>query len=164
MRKSIFVTLAILGFASAQNVGEKAPNFTLLSNSGEVVELADFKGQPVLVNFWNTWCPDCNRELPVMDQFYRDNPGKFAFLAIAKEEQPAHVVNYVQEKGWSFTVLTDPKTDSATENTKDIVKRYRVIGQPWSFFIDGEGVIQAVHRGALSEEQLAAYMADIGVN
>jgi cytochrome c biogenesis protein CcmG, thiol:disulfide interchange protein DsbE len=52
-------------------VGKPAPNFQVVTFDGTKVNLADLKGQVVLLNFWATWCGPCKRELPLLDAFYR---------------------------------------------------------------------------------------------
>lgn len=77
--------LCVAAPALAAAVGKAAPKFTLTTFDGEKVELADLKGQVVVLNYWATWCGPCKRELPVLDAYRRSHPG-LKIYAVATED------------------------------------------------------------------------------
>ena len=133
-----------------------APDFKLFNLEGEEVQLNDFKGQPVLINFWATWCAPCRLEMPAMqnrfDKFADDG---LQILAINFDEPLADVQAFADDLNLSFNILLDPG---------GVIQRaYRIRGYPTSFFLDANGVIKVVHIGVMTEGQLDDYLAEIGI-
>ena len=142
--------------APAPVVGAPAPDFALKDLAGNTVKLSDFAGQPVLINFWATWCGPCRAEMPAIEDRYKTyaNSG-FVVLAVDVDE-PAEVVEpYVKELGLTFPILLDTGAS--------VTELYRVLGFPTSFWINAEGVIVAQHTGPMFEDQLDNYLAKVGV-
>jgi len=85
-----------------------ALEFTLPDLKGNPTSLADFKGKLVILNFWTTWCPPCREEMPSMERLhskYKDRG--LVLLAVAVQEQPREVEDFVDQMGLSFKVLLD---------------------------------------------------------
>lgn len=139
---------------AAPKVGAPAPDFELERLSGELLRLEELRGQPVLVNFWATWCIPCEIEMPLLQDRYERHP-ELQVLAVNFAEPASQVQRFVDEHGLSFDILLDPRAI--------VQSAYRVRGYPTTYFIDGEGVVQAVHIGILLEKQLDDYLKDIGV-
>jgi peroxiredoxin len=142
--------------APAPVAGAPAPEFVLKDLSGNPVRLSDFAGQPVLINFWATWCGPCRAEMPAIEDRYKTyaNSG-FVVLAVNVEE-PAELINpYVEELGLTFPILLDADAS--------VTRLYRVLGFPSSFWVDGSGTIVAVHTGPMFEDQIDNYLAKAGV-
>ena len=122
-------------------IGNLAPDFSLVDPDGKLVSLADFRGKPVLVNFWATWCPSCQLEMPFLQQVNDNWKDKgLIMLAIDSGESPAKVKEFFTGKGLSLPVLFD-----FTGSTSD---RYGVSAIPTTFFIDATGVIKQKMVGA----------------
>ena len=143
------------GFGGMQ-VGEVAPDFELLDVDGNSVSLSSFAGQPVMINFWATWCAPCRIEMPEMQAVYeaRKDEG-FVILALNQDESAETVTAYFHdEMNLTFTPLLD---------TNSVVSaNYGVYGfNPSSFFIDPDGVISARHIGPLTAGQLESYLEEI---
>ena len=113
-----------------------APPFTLKSLSGTRYSLKDFKGKPVLVKFWATWCPSCCEELPVIDKSFREKlePLVIPLLAIDGEKEK-RVRGFIEKNKISLPVLLDEK--------EKIARAYGVNFIPAAFLIDREGRIIA---------------------
>jgi cytochrome c biogenesis protein CcmG/thiol:disulfide interchange protein DsbE len=128
--------------------GSAAPDFTAPTLSGAQASLARFRGQPVILNFWATWCGPCREEMPLFQQLYeaRRESG-LVVLAVNFEEEPALIRPYVDGLALTFDILLDPEAALA--------KQYRVTGLPTTFFIDRHGLIQHVQLGPVTEELLA---------
>lgn len=139
---------------AAPKAGSAAPDFDLESLSGERLRLQDLSGKPVVINFWATWCIPCEAEMPLLQESYERNPG-LEVLAINFAEPSADVQAFVDKHGLTFDILLDPRAI--------VQSLYRVRGYPTTYFIDGEGVIQGVHIGVLSQRQLNGYLEQIGV-
>lgn len=139
---------------AAPKVGSAAPDFDLESLSGERLRLQDLSGKPVVINFWATWCIPCEAEMPLLQESYERNPG-LEVLAVNFAEPSTDVQAFVDKHGLTFDILLDPRAIVQT--------LYRVRGYPTTYFVDGEGVIQGVHIGVLSQRQLNGYLEQIGV-
>lgn len=142
------------------SVGSQAPEIELKDLKDETVRLSDFRGKPVLVNFWATWCGPCRIEMPIMERKYRafKDSEKFVILAIdVKDDSGIDAVRtFLSELGLTFPVLLDSEGNTETA--------YHVLGLPTSFFIDRRGVIRASRVGSMSEayidEQLQIIFAE----
>lgn len=136
-------------------VGEEAPEFELFDLEGEPVRLSDHRDHVVLVNFWATWCGPCRIEMPAIQERYeRYRDAGLTVLAVDFDESAEAVRAFGDELGLTFPLLLDPGGV--------IQRRYRILGYPTSVFIDGGGVIRAVHIGLMNEKQLDGYLADLG--
>jgi len=137
-------------------MGRKAPDFELTAASGESVRLADYAGMPVVVNFWATWCRPCLEEMPLLDRRYEGYRQKMMVLAVNYEEDAQVVQDFAAEADLRFPILID--------SGGAVIKQYQVYGLPTTYFLDAQGVVQAVHLGQLSEKTLDEYLEKIGVN
>lgn len=136
--------------------GKPAPDFELTSLDGTPVHLSEFKGHPILINYWATWCPPCREELPlIQDRLDRYGPD-LVILTINAGEDLETVKNYLNRNEFSFHVLLDPDWKAEA--------LYGVMAYPTSIFIDREGVIQARYVGGISASILDEYLGLIGVS
>ncbi|MFT5193568.1 MAG: peroxiredoxin [Cellvibrionaceae bacterium] len=136
----------------AVQVGDVAPNFTLIDIEGNEHTLAALRGQPVIVNFWATWCAPCRVEMPELEQAFADYEDEnLVILALNREETPEIVEQFfVQEMGLTFTPLLDSTSVAADQ--------YGVFNMPTTYFVNADGMVSAVHRGPLARVQLDSYM------
>lgn len=144
-----------LSVAPAQDA--LAPDFSLLNIEGEQIQLSDFQGQPVLINFWATWCGPCLIEMPsIQDRFEKHQKEGLVVLAIDFDEPKEDVAFFGEELGLTFDLLLDPGGE--------IQNLYRILGYPTSFFVDPDGVIKVLHIGVMTEGQLDDYLSQIGID
>lgn len=137
-------------------LGSLSPEFELLDLAGDRVKLSDFIGEPVVINFWATWCGPCRIEMPALEARFKEYEASgLKILAVDFDESEEKVRKFGDEFGLTFTILLDPGAN--------VQKLYRIRAYPTSFFIDREGVIQVQHFGAMTEEQLDANLAQIGI-
>lgn len=139
-------------------VGMRAPDFALPDvRTGTLVRLSDFRGRPVLINFWATWCGPCRVEMPELEAAYK-RYGDQGFTVIAVDvkidEDIPVVVAFVDELGLTFPVVRDVTGDVEIE-------LYNVLGYPTSVFVDRNGIIRYVHRGPLTREFLEQKLREI---
>lgn len=140
----------------APRVGARAPDFSLQDTQGQRINLSDFAGQPVLINFWATWCGPCRIEMPSFQQrFETYRQQGLMVLGVDFDEPADEVIAFAEMLGLTFPLLLDPGGQ-----VQDL---YLVRGYPTSFFLDAAGVIQVQHIGVISESQLDDYLMRIGI-
>jgi cytochrome c biogenesis protein CcmG/thiol:disulfide interchange protein DsbE len=141
-------------------VGFAAPDFTLETQDGTTISLADLRGQVVLINFWATWCPPCRAEMPAIQQVYdRYREQGFTVLAVNQQEGATQVGPFADQMGLTFPILMD--------RDGSVSARYQVNGLPSTFFVDRAGVVQNVTLGgpmtaAFIESQVTGLLATDG--
>jgi len=133
-------------------VGRPAPAFQLQSLAGGAVSLADYKGRPVIVNFWATWCEPCKQEMPAL-QAEADATPDLVVLGVDNVESAVKVRPFVEQLGLRFPILLD--------QDGSVVERYQVTGLPTTFFIDRAGVLRSIYRGPLTPDTLRENVARI---
>lgn len=127
----------------APQVGKPAPDFQLPNLEEQPISLSDFRGKPVLLNFWATWCGPCVFEMPFIQGIFEESSDTgLVILAVNIGETPSTVRDFIQAGNFSFPVLLDTSQDVALE--------YNVRGIPTTFLIDKDGIIQAIKVGAFS--------------
>jgi peroxiredoxin len=134
--------------------GQPAPEFTAETASGEQVALSDYAGQPVILNFWATWCAPCQVEMPALQaasERYADQG--VVVLAVNALESRDRVTAFMDELGLTFPAVLDPKGE--------IIDLYEVRVFPTTIWIDAQGVVRAEHLGALDDALIDDYLAEI---
>lgn len=117
-----------------------APPFQLAAMTGNPVNLAQYKGQVVMINFWATWCGPCRQEMPVLEQLYKKyKPLGFTMLGVNVEPDSAGAVQWLKATPVTFPILFD--TDSK------VSKLYAVSGMPSTVIVDRKGNLRFLHRG-----------------
>jgi thiol-disulfide isomerase/thioredoxin len=140
----------------APELDSRAPDFMLVTSSGRAIRLSEFRGRPVLINFWASWCGPCRIEMPTIQERYENFEGAgLVVLAINFDESSDVVAAYGQALGLSFPLVLDPGGE--------IQKLYRIRSYPTSFFIDSNGIIRAQHIGVMTGNQLDDNLARIGM-
>jgi peroxiredoxin len=116
--------------------GFLAPSFSLQSLEGSPVNLTDYRGKVVLLNFWATWCGPCKKEIPALKKLYQVRKGpEFEILAVSLDRTTQDkVASFAEANQMKFPILLNPEGD--------IGGRYWVRGIPTSFLLDKKGIIQ----------------------
>lgn len=141
------IALIMTGCApTCPEMGGQAPNFTLKTPDGESLSLSDFRGRPVMINFWSTRCGPCVIEMPHIQAVYdkRSNQG-LVVLAINISDSAATAKQFVTDQGFTFTVLLDP-------GMKVFQKYCLPQAIPITLLINAEGTLKAGKVGAFRSQ------------
>ena len=135
-------------------VGDLAYDFSLNDVAGNQIQLSQLAGQPVIINFWATWCAPCRVEMPELEAAYQAHRDEgLVILALDQQEPAEDVALFFEELGLNFTaVLDDEGTVSELFGVTNIL--------PTTFFINGNGEVTAIHRGPMVQSQIDDYLAD----
>lgn len=129
----------------------KAKNFTLKDLDGKEVSLSDFKGKRVFLNFWTTWCPSCKLEMPDIQKLYQETKSSdLVILSIDIGEDANTVKKFITENNYKFKFLLD--------KSQDVAVNYNITSIPTSFFIDKDGNIISKKIGAMTLQEMKAYI------
>ena len=132
-----------------------APDFTTKDLAGNTVRLSDYRGQPVVLNAWATWCGPCRLEMPDLEKFYQEYREQgVVVLAVNMGESKDTVATFIKDNKYTFPVLLD-------ETTAAVGRPYRISGIPATFFIDRQGKIASIQVGAMNLAEMKRRVAAI---
>jgi len=138
-------------------IGQRRPDFSLGSTTGEFIHAADLDGQVVLINFWATWCGPCREEMPMLSRLHeRLAPRGFQVLGIALDD-----VQQVR----AFLEELDIQYPNAV-GTVDVMAMGTRYGNragvlPYSVLLDREGIVRWSHLGEVKEDEISALADDL---
>ena len=131
----------------APEIGAIAPPFTAHTIDGKTITLDDLRGQPVMVNFWATWCGPCRAEMPELQHLYeRHADDGLRIVAVNLGESEADVAAWRDAFGLTFDLVLDPQ--------QEIARRYAFRDPPSTFIIAPDGTIARIFFGPIPEGQL----------
>ena len=136
--------------------GQSAPDFVAYDPDGVSIALHDYRGRPVIINFWATWCAPCRQEMRALQTVYDAHKAAgLAVLAVSQDQQDKvdTVRAYCTTLGITFPPLLDPDGHVATH--------YNVFLLPSTVFIHPSGTVAAVHLGAMTPAQIEQYLGAI---
>ena len=155
----IFGLIALLAFGFTIDpkkvpsplVGKPAPDFEMSHLNGDVkIRLSEFKGKPVLLNYWASWCQECKVEAHILEAFhqkYGSTTQQIKVIGIAVQDTAGKAKDFARIFGKTYFLGLD-------DATGNIALDYGIYGVPETFFIDPEGKIFYKHIGAVNEELL----------
>lgn len=136
-------------------VGNVAPDFVTILSDGRVVRLSDFRGQPVWLNFWGSWCPPCRSEMPDMEVAYKElAPRGLVMLAVALDEPPSASFDYAARNGATYLIGSDPERKTTGAG-------YPIVNFPTHILIDREGIVREIVLAELNSEEFVAHAESV---
>lgn len=129
---------------------EKAPDFTVYDADGNAVQLSDFFGKPIVLNFWSSRCDPCKYEMPDFNEVYKEMGDSVQFLMVnmtdGSWDTKETASKFIEKEGYEFPVFYD--TDQSAART------YGVYSLPTTYFIDANGVPAAWANSAINRATL----------
>lgn len=144
--------------SGAVKEGNPVPAVEVSTLDGEVVNLRDYQGKKVILNFWATWCPPCIAEMPHMQDYYENEAGdqNVEILAVnltSKDNGMDKIESFVDDYGLTFPVLLD--------ETGALGDEFQAFTIPTTYLIDEEGVIQRKLMGPMDRDMMVDMMEEL---
>ncbi len=145
----ILLTLCLFFVSCSKKTGD-APNIALLDYNGKEIELTDFYGKGVVLNFWASWCPPCKAEMPDFEEAYKEYGSDVHFVMVSHlawgNDTISSAKAFYEQSGYTFPVYFDYKYKGYSEYGLDSI--------PQTFIIDKNGNIQKHFTGMITKGQL----------
>ena len=144
--KGMFKGLALAAVCASATLAASssgpAPGFQLSGRGGKNIDLTQYRGQVVMINFWATWCGPCRQEMPLLEDIYKKyKPMGFTMLAVNVEPNPKDADAWLGKLGKPVTFPIAYDVDSK------VSKLYKVETMPSTVIVDRKGNVRALHRG-----------------
>lgn len=137
--------------------GQIMPEFTIVSDNGRELKSSTFKGKVIVINFFATWCPPCQKELAEIQKTlwpkYKDNKD-FTLLVIGREHNDAELQTYNEKKGFTFPLYPDKNREIYGKFATSLIPRTYLIGK------DGKVIYQST---GFNEADFETLMKNIAV-
>lgn len=143
------------GLDARASVGAEAPDFTLARLDGGEAALSEFRGRPVVINFWTTWCKECRDEVPDLDAVYRAYAGEVVILGVSMREPESVVRPFVERYQATYPVLLD--------RDRRVAKMYRVTGVPETWVVGPDGVLLRQIIGPVNARELERTLVELAL-
>ncbi|HWI47531.1 MAG TPA: TlpA disulfide reductase family protein [Rummeliibacillus sp.] len=139
-------------------INQTAPNFKLKTLDGKEVQLSDYRGKKVILNFWATWCPPCKAEIPHMEKYYKkqakdDGVEILAVNLTKSDKDEEYIRDFVKSYDMTYPVLLDEDGEQQ--------KQYEIVTIPTTFFIDKNGRIQKKVIGPMDQDMMSKAIANL---
>ena len=127
-----------------------APDFAVLDKDGQTVKLSDFRGKPVVINFWATWCPPCKQELPDFNEAAKAYESDVVFLMVNLTDGQRDTVDsvkaFIADNDYTFPVYFDTSYSAANA--------YMISSIPSTYFINAKGEMVSYKVGMMTADEL----------
>lgn len=138
--------------AGAISTGDVAPDFSLTTLDGKTVKLSDYRGTPVILNFWASWCTPCRAEFPLLRETAKAANGKYAVLGVNTGDIDTDAQQFARDQHANWVNGVDDGTVAASYGVKPL---------PQTFFIRADGTVAAHTLSELTKDDLAKQIASI---
>jgi cytochrome c biogenesis protein CcmG/thiol:disulfide interchange protein DsbE len=135
-------------------VGKPAPAFALREvGTGNTIDIAQYRGKPLIINFWATWCGPCWEEHPILVANARMLQPNVQFLGVVFQDKEDKILGFLQQRGTAYPTVVDDRGKTAIA--------YGVGGVPETYFVDANGVIRAKFAGPMSGDVIQANLQKV---
>ncbi|RLE23873.1 MAG: hypothetical protein DRJ50_05495 [Actinobacteria bacterium] len=136
-------------------IGEVAPAIEMVDFDGATLTLEEYRGTPVVLNFWASWCPFCVAEMPDFERVSQAFGDDVAFIGVNLRDDSAQAVSLAGETGVTYRLAADPNGI--------VYAAFGGTSMPTTVFIDADGVVRDVVAGQMSADALASNIQNLGV-
>ncbi|MCH7652950.1 MAG: TlpA family protein disulfide reductase [Chloroflexi bacterium] len=144
----------VTGRSGFTRIGKPAPEFKLSLFDGGEVDLATYRGKPIVINFWASWCVPCRQEAPILERLWRSYREEgVQFVGVDIQDAEVDSLRYLRE----FDITYPNGLDTDGRITVD----YGVIGIPVTFFINRQGIVVRRWVGAVSETRMTQWVQEL---
>jgi thiol-disulfide isomerase/thioredoxin len=144
----------LTGLEPAPVQGHPAPEISLVSTAGQLMTLSDYRGKPVIINFWATWCAPCRAETPDLQAIHRELGDQVVIFSVnATQQDQGNIEGFMEEFGVTFPVALDTEGEAFAA--------YRVLGLPTTVFINKEGIVEEVFTGPVNKAYVESKIPEI---
>jgi cytochrome c biogenesis protein CcmG, thiol:disulfide interchange protein DsbE len=149
------VAAGCAGGTQDASIGQQAPPVAGPTIDGGSFDLAEWRGRPVVVNFWASWCGPCRDEFPLFHERAEalGETDGLVLVGVLYKDDPAAAQRFAEDFGATWSTVVDQ--DGA------LAARYRVVAPPQTYFIDSSGVLQAIQIGEVRAEDFDRQYAKI---
>ena len=143
------------GAPAEARTGQPAPALVGTALDGSTIDLAAYRGRPVIVNFWASWCTPCRAEFPLFaERLASLGPSDgLVILGVLYKDEPALAQRFLDGAAAAWPTVTD--------SDGSIAATYRVVAPPQTYFIDKDGVLRAIQIGEVRPEDFDSQYARI---
>lgn len=135
-------------------IGKPAPSFALREvGTNNTIDISQYRGKPLIINFWATWCGPCWEEHPVLVANARMLQPNVQFLGVVFQDKEDKILGFLQQRGTAYPTVVDDKGKTAIA--------YGVGGVPETYFLDANGVIRAKFAGPMSGDIIQANLRKV---
>jgi thiol-disulfide isomerase/thioredoxin len=147
---------AAVGAPAARRIPETLPDISLPGLDGRPHRLSDWRGRPLLINFWATWCEPCRREIPLLESIRRENASNRLEIVGIALDHPAAVREFAGKLGMNYPILigVNGGLEAVEAFGMDTVL-------PFSVFADPHGRIVTLKVGELHPDEAHLILADL---
>jgi len=144
----------ITGLSGASTIGRTAPDFSLILTTGEYFQLSDNFGKPIILNFWNPYCPPCAKESPILEDIWMKY--KNQNVLVLGIDSP--VINAPEEATSTYIDNFNLTFPTGRDLGARVTINYGVLGLPVTFFIDTNGQVAFRKVGIITYEEISAWL------
>jgi cytochrome c biogenesis protein CcmG/thiol:disulfide interchange protein DsbE len=132
-------------------IGKAAPVFALKeAGSHQTIDLSQFRGKPVVLNFWATWCRPCWDEHPTLTETAQLMGDRVQFVGVVFQDDESKILEFLRQRGYAYPTVVDDRGKTAIA--------YGIGGVPETFFLNAKGDIVAKYSGPITPELLQGYI------